>query len=125
MPSTARLLLCAGGIYVSFLSWALVQERLSTTPYYANSTTKQDPKYFRHVIFLNTVQSFFSACAALLYMAFRRKRGFSWRETMGLTTTVCASACLFRLKKACSDLSRCLSHATPFSPHNRVEQTQS
>lgn len=87
MPSSARLLLCAGGIYVSFLSWALVQERLSTTPYYAAQDTNDKPRYFRHVVFLNTVQSTFSALAALLYLAWRKKPTSSWRDTLGMMTT--------------------------------------
>lgn len=92
MPSTARLLLCVGGIYASFLSWALVQERLSTTPYYAGQELHEAPKYFRHVIFLNTVQSTFSACAALLYIAYKKNPGISWRDTLGMMTTVCLKA---------------------------------
>ena len=82
MPSTLRLIVCAGGIYASFLSWALVQERLSTTPYYASSTEGEAPRYFRHVIFLNTVQSTFSALAALAYIAARRTR--PWKQALGL-----------------------------------------
>lgn len=89
MPSTGRLMLCVGGIYASFLSWALVQERLSTTPYYAGEELHEAPKYFRHVIFLNTVQSTFSACAALLYIAYRKRAGVSWRDTLGMMNTVC------------------------------------
>lgn len=88
MPSTARLLLDAGGIYASFLSWALIQERLSTTPYYAGKELHEAPKYFRHVIFLNTVQSSFSACAALLYIAYKKRRNTTWRDTLGMMTTV-------------------------------------
>lgn len=82
MPSTLRLLVCASGIYASFLSWALIQERLSTTPYYAEDGG--DPRYFRHVVFLNTVQSSFSAMAALLYMLARSSKGHSWLEMLGL-----------------------------------------
>ena len=82
MPSTLRLIVCAGGIYASFLSWALVQERLSTTPYYASESSTEAPRYFRHVIFLNTVQSTFSALAALAYIAARRTR--PWKQALGL-----------------------------------------
>ena len=87
MPSTLRLLVCAGGIYASFLSWALVQERLSTTPYYASTLDPREPKYFRHVVFLNTVQSCFSAIAALIYMTVRSVKGSSWLELLGLAET--------------------------------------
>ena len=85
MPSTLRLLLCVCGIYVSFLSWALVQERLSTTPYYAEPTLHEKPKYFRHVIFLNTVQSTCSSFAALLYISFRKRANAApWKVAVGL-----------------------------------------
>lgn len=81
-----RLLACVAGIYSSFLTWALIQERLSTTPYYA--VDKEAPKFFRHVIFLNTVQSSFSALAALLYIAFRKPAASSWKDAVGLQNAV-------------------------------------
>lgn len=85
-----RLLVCVAGIYASFLSWALIQERLSTTPYYADpaqATGQQPPRYFRHVIFLNTVQSTFSALAALIYIASRKPRHRTWPETLGIAAS--------------------------------------
>lgn len=89
MPSSARLLVCAGGIYASFLSWALVQERLTSTPYYADHAADNadlSPSFFRHVIFLNTVQSACSAVAALAYIVFasRGRVNTSWRGVLGL-----------------------------------------
>lgn len=78
--TTLRLLVCAGGIYASFLSWALVQERLSTTPYGQHG----NHEYFRHVVFLNTVQSSFSAMAALVYMLYRSPSTSSWSAMLGL-----------------------------------------
>lgn len=56
------LVLCIGGIYASFLSWAYLQERITTTTY--------GPKNSRwtYSIFLNTVQSAFAALTGLVYL---------------------------------------------------------
>ncbi|GAA97168.1 uncharacterized protein L969DRAFT_84409 [Mixia osmundae IAM 14324] len=81
-----RLAVSVVGIYVSFLSWALVQERLSTTPY--NDPAGGKPRYFRSVIFLNTVQSTLSALSALLYLLWRRNASTrSFSELVGLSTS--------------------------------------
>ena len=97
MPSTLRLLLCVGGIYGSFLSWALVQERLSTTPYRVEGGDAP-PRYFRHVVFLNTVQSSFSALAALAYIAARSPPGAAWRDAViGASSSASVSRDLFLL----------------------------
>ncbi|KAH9811649.1 UAA transporter [Melampsora americana] len=77
-----RLIICALGIYASFISWALIQERLSTTPYHDPSGGK--PKYFKSVVFLNTVQSAFSATAALVYLMSRKKASQSLLQVIGL-----------------------------------------
>jgi UDP-galactose transporter B1 len=90
-----RLVLYAAGIYASFLSWALIQERLSTTPYADPAHPLSKPRYFRHVIFLNTVQSLFSALAATIYLAIRKRKSESWRKTIGLETPV-AQVCPFQ-----------------------------
>ncbi|KAH9440112.1 hypothetical protein MJO28_016733 [Puccinia striiformis f. sp. tritici] len=78
-----RLVICVVGIYASFLSWALIQERLSTTPY--EDPSGGSPKYFKSVIFLNTVQSGFSATAALLYLLLKKKSSQSILQVLGLT----------------------------------------
>ncbi|KAG0148439.1 hypothetical protein CROQUDRAFT_654949 [Cronartium quercuum f. sp. fusiforme G11] len=77
-----RLITCVLGIYASFISWALIQERLSTTPYHDSSGGA--PKYFKSVVFLNTVQSAFSAFAALVYLFTRKKPFQSALEVIGL-----------------------------------------
>lgn len=77
-----RLATCVIGIYASFLSWALIQERLSTTPYEDPSGGK--PKYFKSVIFLNTVQSGFSASAALIYLLLKKDSSQSILQVLGL-----------------------------------------
>jgi len=109
-----RLLVCVGGIYSSFLTWALIQERLSTTPYYA--VQGEEPRYFRHVIFLNTVQSSFSALAALLYIALRKPAGTSWRAAVGLqNATISASpAAAYRMLTKCFQCAVMASIGSPF-----------
>ncbi|KAE8451225.1 hypothetical protein EG329_004389 [Mollisiaceae sp. DMI_Dod_QoI] len=61
-----QLLLAAGGIYGSFLTWALLQERLTTTPYGPESS----PEKFKFPVFLNTVQSLFAALTGYLYLRY-------------------------------------------------------
>ncbi|BGO88933.1 UDP-galactose transporter [Rhodotorula toruloides] len=79
-----QLGICVGGIYVSFLVWALCQERLSTTPYLSTGTFPTSDK-FRSVLFMNTVQSIFSVFSAFLYLVITKKRhGVAWREVLGL-----------------------------------------
>ncbi|BGP22233.1 UDP-Glc/Gal endoplasmic reticulum nucleotide sugar transporter [Rhodotorula toruloides] len=79
-----QLGICVGGIYVSFLVWALCQERLSTTPYLSTGTFPTSDK-FRSVLFMNTVQSIFSVFSAFLYLAITKKRhGVAWRQVLGL-----------------------------------------
>ncbi|KNZ45179.1 hypothetical protein VP01_840g2 [Puccinia sorghi] len=77
----ARLVICVIGIYGSFLSWALIQERLSTTPYEDPSGGK--PRYFKSVLFLNTVQSAFSATAALIYLLLKKNSSQSILQILG------------------------------------------
>jgi len=77
-----QLIICIGGIYaslyvstglscleiqsdwVSSLSWAVLQERITTTPYGAPSS----PERFTYSIFLNTVQSAFAALTGYIYL---------------------------------------------------------
>jgi solute carrier family 35 (UDP-galactose transporter), member B1 len=66
-----QLLICIGGIYASFLTWGLLQERITTTafetmPSGLQPTTAQE--YFRFPIFLNTVQSLFAFVSGSLYL---------------------------------------------------------
>lgn len=59
-----QLLICVGGIYVSFLSWALLQERITTTTYGPPSA----PQRFTYSVFLNTIQSAFAALTGYAYL---------------------------------------------------------
>ncbi|KAF1979401.1 UAA transporter [Bimuria novae-zelandiae CBS 107.79] len=56
------LAICVGGIYASFLSWAYLQERITTTEY------GSDQSRFTYSIFLNTIQSAFAACTGAMYL---------------------------------------------------------
>ncbi|KAF2032361.1 UAA transporter [Setomelanomma holmii] len=57
-----QLVICVGGIYASFLSWAYLQERLTTTTHGPSNAR------FKYAIFLNTVQSAFAAITGLVYL---------------------------------------------------------
>ncbi|KAI9791897.1 MAG: UDP-galactose transporter [Piccolia ochrophora] len=59
-----QLIICIGGIYASFLSWAVLQERITTTTYGPPSS----PEMFRYPIFLNTVQSLFALLTGYIYL---------------------------------------------------------
>merc|ERR1712093_18480 len=86
--SVVQLAVCVGGIYVSFLVWALCQERISTTPYLSTDTFPTSDK-FRSVLFVNTVQSAFCVLSASVYLVLTKRRpGVSWREVFGLPQPV-------------------------------------
>ncbi|GAA5815477.1 hypothetical protein MFLAVUS_008989 [Mucor flavus] len=59
-----RFALCVIGIYTCFLTWGVVQERVSTTPYGDEDT----PKKFRFFIVLNLIQSVIAAMVAFIYL---------------------------------------------------------
>ncbi|KAF2455960.1 UAA transporter [Lineolata rhizophorae] len=59
-----QLLICVGGIYASFLSWALLQERITTTSYGPPAA----PQTFTYSVFLNTIQSSFAALTGYIYL---------------------------------------------------------
>ncbi|MCJ1387781.1 UDP-galactose transporter [Xylographa bjoerkii] len=60
-----QLIVCVGGIYVSFLTWGLLQERITTTTYGPPSA----PERFTFSIVLNTLQSLFAALTGTLYLS--------------------------------------------------------
>lgn len=59
-----RFTLCVVGIYTCFLTWGVVQERVSTTPYGDTET----PKKFKFFIVLNLIQSIIAAFVAFVYL---------------------------------------------------------
>eukprot|EP00736_Rhodelphis_marinus_P001915 Rmarinus@m.22325 len=65
-----KLLACAGGIYVCFLVWGVLQEKLTTQPYLHVDGTSSD--VFNQIAFLNFVQYSTSAGVALLILIFQR-----------------------------------------------------
>jgi UDP-galactose transporter B1 len=58
------LLVSVIGIYAFFLTWSVLQERISTTPYGA------DEERFRYFIVLNSIQAFCAALVAFGYLKF-------------------------------------------------------
>ncbi|KAL8729706.1 MAG: hypothetical protein Q9166_004534 [cf. Caloplaca sp. 2 TL-2023] len=63
-PGLIQLIICVAGIYASFLSWAVLQERIFTTPYGPSTS----PSKFEYSIFLNTIQSNFAALSGYIYL---------------------------------------------------------
>ncbi|KAI4244994.1 MAG: hypothetical protein LQ352_006657, partial [Teloschistes flavicans] len=63
-PGIVQLLICVAGIYASFLSWAILQERIFTTPYGPATS----PSKFEYAVFLNTIQSSFAALSGYIYL---------------------------------------------------------
>ncbi|TPX17370.1 uncharacterized protein E0L32_012156 [Thyridium curvatum] len=66
-----QVVFAVGGIYASFLTWAYLQEKLTTTPY--GDAAK--PELFKFPVFLNTIQSLFAATTGFLYLAASTPRG--------------------------------------------------
>ncbi|OBT64865.1 hypothetical protein VE03_06462 [Pseudogymnoascus sp. 23342-1-I1] len=66
-----ELVIGVSGIYASFLTWALLQERLTTTPYGPPTS----PEVFKFPIALNTIQSLFAVLTGLLYLHLSSPRG--------------------------------------------------
>ena len=66
-----QLLVCVGGIYATFLTWGLLQERIPTTPFQPERSwlhPASGPEYFKFPIFLNTIQSLFAFISGSLYL---------------------------------------------------------
>ncbi|KAI8391694.1 UAA transporter [Radiomyces spectabilis] len=59
-----RFAICVAGIYACFLTWGVVQERVTTTSY-GDETA---PKKFKFFIFLNLIQSMIAAMVAFIYI---------------------------------------------------------
>lgn len=58
-----KLLLCVGGIYASFLTWAYLQEKLT-----GNYSLDGGEAYIRAPLFLNMLSSFLSIVVGLFYL---------------------------------------------------------
>jgi len=71
-----QLLVCVGGIYMSFLTWGLLQERITTTPY--NLEPNSDlpapaQEYFHFPIVLNTIQALFAFISGSCYLFYKTR----------------------------------------------------
>ncbi|ORY70119.1 UAA transporter [Pseudomassariella vexata] len=66
-----QLVIAVTGIYGSFLTWAYLQEKLTTTPHGAPGATE----VFQYPVFLNTIQSLFAAMTGALYLYLSTPRG--------------------------------------------------
>ncbi|KAI1633744.1 UAA transporter [Biscogniauxia mediterranea] len=67
----AQLVIAVAGIYGSFLTWAYLQEKLTTTPHGPPGQTE----VFKYPVFLNTIQSLFAAATGGLYLYLSTPRG--------------------------------------------------
>ncbi|EWC43449.1 hypothetical protein DRE_07590 [Drechslerella stenobrocha 248] len=67
-PAVVELVICVAGIYISFLTWALLQERITTTPYGPNK------RRFKFHLVLLTVQSLFASGIGYLYILFSSRQ---------------------------------------------------
>ncbi|ROT35730.1 solute carrier family 35 member B1 [Sodiomyces alkalinus F11] len=65
-----KLLVAVTGIYVSFITWGYLQEKLTTTRY----GPVDDPEVFQYPVFLNTIQSLFAAVTGFLYLCWSASR---------------------------------------------------
>lgn len=72
-PGLFALLTCVGGIYASFLTWGVLQERITTTPYSLDTSAQAAQEYFRFPIVLNTIQSFFAFTSGSLYLLYKTR----------------------------------------------------
>ncbi|KAI7158044.1 hypothetical protein KC349_g5193 [Hortaea werneckii] len=62
--NTFRLVICVGGIYLSFLTWGILQERITTT----NHGTPDNPEIFHYPVVMNTIQSLVATLLGYLYV---------------------------------------------------------
>ncbi|KAI0871189.1 solute carrier family 35 member B1 [Hypoxylon argillaceum] len=68
-----QLVIAVAGIYGSFLTWAYLQEKLTTTPHGPPGQTE----LFKYPVFLNTIQSLFAAATGAVYLWFSTPKGAS------------------------------------------------
>ncbi len=66
--SALSLLFCIASIYIAYLSWAVLQERIATTPY------GSDRRIFRSALVLNSAQSIAATCTGSVYLLIRNNQ---------------------------------------------------
>ncbi|ODV79358.1 UAA-domain-containing protein [Suhomyces tanzawaensis NRRL Y-17324] len=59
------LVFCVAGLYGSFLSWSVLQERINTKPYGIDGS--YEPEYFKAPLVVNIVQALFASIIGLVY----------------------------------------------------------
>lgn len=64
-----ELAICVAGIYASFLTWAVLQERVATTPYGV------DARIFRASHCIMAIQSTLACLSGIAFLNYKRKRG--------------------------------------------------
>lgn len=64
--SLLTLIVCIMGLYGSFLSWSVLQERINTKPYGFDLVT-QEPIFFKAPLVINTAQALFAAFVGFIY----------------------------------------------------------
>lgn len=75
----AALLVCTASIYTSFLLWALLQERLTTTPYdlpisFSHPTSASRHEYFKSPLVLNALQAILCTIVAIVYLLVQSRK---------------------------------------------------
>lgn len=68
MQRSLLLLFCVCGIYTTFLTWAYLQEKVTTSDYSSNPLVES---HFHAPLILNIVQSLFSVLTGILYLKFQ------------------------------------------------------
>ncbi|GAB0132628.1 hypothetical protein EsDP_00001057 [Epichloe bromicola] len=68
-----QLVISVAGIYASFLTWAYLQEKLTTKPH----GSEDAPERWHFPVFLNTVQSLFAATVGSAYLLLSTPKGSS------------------------------------------------
>ncbi|KAL9052674.1 MAG: hypothetical protein Q9162_005233 [Coniocarpon cinnabarinum] len=70
-----QLIICVGGIYTAFITWGILQERITTTPY--RTPGKDDGEIFTQTIFLNSIQSSLASLVGYAYLVFASRNKLS------------------------------------------------
>ncbi|KAK7941204.1 uncharacterized protein PG986_013591 [Apiospora aurea] len=116
-----QLVIAVAGIYGSFLTWAYLQEKLTTTPHGPSGATE----VFKYPVFLNTIQSLFAATTGAIYLYFStpearpcrpssRRSASSLASPFGYASLAHIDYITFLLAKSCKLLPVMFLHITVF-----------
>jgi UDP-galactose transporter B1 len=72
MSNTLQLLGCVAAIYVSFLSWSYLQEKLTSSNYASDLT--QPPQFFHAPLVINIVQCIFCIIFGSIYLSLKTSK---------------------------------------------------